>query len=69
LRGLSQFLTPNTVTCPQTIENTQDVRLNMREGGFCVILIATACNSLILKRRDVGVVDRARLESEAGERH
>ena len=33
------------------------------EGGFCVRLSRTARKALILKRRDVGVVDRARLES------
>src|SRR5262245_59822214 len=38
-------------------------RLDVREGGFCAILIQTVRNSLILKRRDGGVVDRARLES------
>jgi hypothetical protein len=32
------------------------------EGGFCSTLFRTARNSLILKRRDGGVVDRARLE-------
>jgi hypothetical protein len=40
----------------------------MREGGFCAILIQTVRNSLILKRRDVGVVDRARLEIEVRQR-
>ena len=35
----------------------------MREGGFCAILFLTVRNLLILKRRDGGVVDRARLES------
>ena len=39
------------------------------EGGFCATLHQTARKSLILKRRDVGVVDRARLESEAGQQH
>jgi hypothetical protein len=33
----------------------------MREGRFCAILFQTARKSLILKRRDGGVVDRARL--------
>jgi hypothetical protein len=35
----------------------------MREGRFCAILFEAARKPLILKRRDVGVVDRARLES------
>ena len=39
------------------------------EGAFFDRLFETARKPLILKRRDVGVVDRARLESEAGERH
>ena len=36
---------------------------------FCDKYVLTARNSLILKRRDVGVVDRARLEIEAGDGH
>jgi hypothetical protein len=35
----------------------------MREGRFCAILIQTVRKSLILKRRDVRVVEGARLES------
>jgi hypothetical protein len=37
--------------------------------GGCAILFQTARNSLIFKRRDVGVVDRARLENEPGQPH
>jgi hypothetical protein len=38
-------------------------RADVREGRFCAILFQTVRNSLIPKRRDVGVVDRARSES------
>jgi len=37
------------------------------EGGFCATLFRTVRKPLILKRRDVGVVDRARLESKTCE--
>ena len=37
--------------------------------GFALYCSETARKSLILKRRDVRVVEGARLESEAGERH
>src|SRR5215831_993071 len=36
---------------------------DVREGAFCAILIQTARNLLNLKRRDVRVVEGARLES------
>ena len=35
----------------------------------CDTLFRTARKSLILKRRDAGAVDQARLESESGEAH
>jgi hypothetical protein len=35
----------------------------------CDNLSETVRNSLILKRRDAGAVDQARLESEAGQQH
>jgi hypothetical protein len=35
----------------------------MREGRFCATLFEATRNSLILKRRDVRVVEGARLES------
>ena len=38
-------------------------------AGVCDNLFQTARKSLILKRRDVRVVEGARLESEAGEHH
>ena len=49
----------------QTIGATGHVESDMREGGFCAILFQTVRNSLILKRRDGGVVDRARLEIDS----
>jgi hypothetical protein len=39
------------------------------EGGFCATLVQTARNALILKRRDVRVVEGARLENDSGEAH
>jgi hypothetical protein len=41
----------------------------MREGRFCAILFQAVRNLLILKRRDAGAVDQARLESAFGEAH
>jgi hypothetical protein len=39
------------------------------EGSFCDPLLRIARKPLIVKWRDAGAVDQARLESEAGERH
>ena len=39
------------------------------KGDLALFYSRAARKPLILKRRDVGVVDRARLESEACERH
>jgi hypothetical protein len=39
------------------------------KGVSAIIDIEIASNSLILKRRDVGVVDRARLEIKARHEH
>jgi hypothetical protein len=46
----------------QAIGTTRHIETDMREGGFCAILFQAARNSLILKRRDVRVVEGARLE-------
>jgi hypothetical protein len=62
--GLTQFPFLVATRVSARIETTGHAESDMREGGFCAILFLTARNSLILKRRDVGVVDRARLESE-----
>jgi len=40
----------------------EDVESNMREESFCAILLQTVRNLLILKGRDVRVVEGARLE-------
>jgi hypothetical protein len=45
-----------------------DAESDMREGGFCATLFETVRNLLILKRRDGGVVDRARLENVLNDR-
>ena len=54
------------ITSQQAIGITRDIRLDMRERRFCAILFQTARKPLILKRRDVRVVEGARLESKAG---
>src|SRR5205809_6409793 len=63
LEGLTQVLFVSPRVCQQTVAATGHLRSDMREGTFCAILIQTACKSLILKRRDVRVVEGARLES------
>ncbi len=55
--------------CPQTAEYKSYRGTLGFEGAFCDNLFRAVRKSLILKRRDVGVVDRARLESEACEQH
>jgi hypothetical protein len=62
LRGLTQFLDSSSDASLQMVARTGHAKSDMREGGFCAILIQAARKSLILKRRDGGVVDRARLE-------
>ena len=63
LDGLTQFRFRSPRVCQQAIGTTGHLRSNMREGRFCAILFLAARNSLILKRRDVRVVEGARLES------
>jgi hypothetical protein len=53
--------------CQQTIGTTGHGEPDTREGAFCDILFQAARKSLILKRRDGGVVDRARLENDCGD--
>ena len=50
-------------------ESKRDLWKCTRDPGVCDNLFETVCNLLILKRRDAGAVDQARLESEAVERH
>src|SRR5262249_55053930 len=63
LEGLTQLDLTRSHASPQPIGSTRNVRPDIREGGFCATLVRAARNSLILRRRDVGVVDRARLEN------
>src|SRR3954447_612120 len=63
LEGLTQFGFSSRRAYLQTIGTTGHAESDMREGRFCAILFQAARKSLILKWRDVGVVDRARLES------
>ena len=66
LEGLTQFGFSSRRACLQTIGTTGHAESDMREGRFCAILFQAVRKSLILKRRDVRVVEGARLESEAG---
>src|SRR4051812_8561995 len=63
LEGLTQFVFSSRRACLQTIGTTGHVESDMREGRFCAILFQAARKSLILKWRDVRVVEGARLES------
>jgi hypothetical protein len=63
LGGLTQFRLLARRVGQETIGTTGYAESDMREGGFCARLSRTVRNSLILKRRDGGVVDRARLEN------
>src|SRR4051812_21200501 len=63
LERLTQFGFSSRRAYLQTIGTTGHAESDMREGRFCAILFQAARKSLILKWRDVGVVDRARLES------
>jgi hypothetical protein len=65
LEGLTQFLFQSPRACQQTIATRGHVESDVREGGFCAILIEAARKSLILKRRDVRVVEGARLEIDS----
>jgi hypothetical protein len=62
LRGLTQFPRRSSQAGLQTAEYKRHQGTLGFEGPFCDNQIQAARNSLILKRRDVGVVDRARLE-------
>jgi len=69
LRGLTQFPRGSVSGVPQSVEFKSHRATVRFEGGFCATLFQAARKPLILKRRDVGVVDRARLESDFGEAH
>jgi len=62
IEGLTQFLTQSLDARPQitedkSIRGTQDLK-----EGFALHCFRTVRNLLILKRRDAGAVDQARLE-------
>jgi hypothetical protein len=65
LRGLTQF--PNRIdpALPQSAEDKPHCGTLVFEGGFCATLFRTAREPLILKRRDAGAVDQARLEIDS----
>ena len=69
IEGLTQFLTQSPDASPQIAEDKSICGTAGFEGGFCATLFRTARKSLILKRRDVRVVEGACLESGAGQRH
>ena len=62
LEGLTQFLTQSRDARPQIAEDKSICGTAGFEGGFCATLFQSVRNSLILKRRDVRVVEGARLE-------
>jgi len=61
-KGLTQFLTQSLDVSPQIAEDKSICGTAGFEGGFCAALFQTVRNLLILKRRDAGAVDQARLE-------
>src|SRR5215510_15021820 len=63
IEGLTQFLTQSPDASPQIAEDKSICGTAGFEGGFCATLFRAVRNSLILKRRDAGAVDQARLES------
>jgi len=69
LEGLTQFLTQFFDGRPQIAEDKSIPGPQDLKERFALHCSKVARNSLILKRRDGGVVDRARLESEAGQPH
>jgi hypothetical protein len=67
LRGLTQFPRGSVSDVPQNVEFKSHRATVRFKGGFCATLFQAARKPLILKRRDVGVVDRARLENDVGD--
>src|SRR6266516_2746649 len=63
LKGLTQFPTTGPFPRSQLADSLRDGGRGRFEGGFCATLFQTVRNFLILKRRDVRVVEGARLES------
>jgi hypothetical protein len=69
LRGLTQFRRLARLASVEPAECERDLRKRTRHTGVCDNLFEIVRNLLILKRRDAGAVDQARLESNSGERH
>jgi hypothetical protein len=60
--GLTQFPFASPRECQQTIGTTGHLRSNVRKGMFLRYTVPDRPQVVDFKRRDVGVVDRARLE-------
>ena len=69
LGGLTQFSRLASLASVEPAESKRDLRKRTRGTGVCDNLFEPARNLLILKRRDAGAVDQARLESDSGEPH
>ena len=69
LGGLTQFPGLADLASVELVESKQDQQERTRRTGVCDNLFETVRNLLILKRRDAGAVDQARLENESGGAH
>ena len=69
LEGLTQSPRTTILHWRQPAEFKQHRGVVWEFIGVCATLFETARKSLILKRRDVRVVEGARLENEAGQPH
>ena len=69
LGGLTQFTRFACLVSVEPAESKRYLQRRTRGTGVFDNLFEIARNSLILKRRDVRVVEGARLEHAAGERH
>jgi hypothetical protein len=69
LRGLTQFISILRVRRRQTAEYKRDRTQRTHVTGVCDNQCATTRKLLILKLRDAGAVDQARLESTARDVH
>ena len=69
LGGLTQFPGLADLASVELVESKQDQQERTRRTGVCDNLFETVRNLLILKRRDAGAVDQARLESDSGDSH
>ena len=69
LGGLTQFPGLADLASVELVESKQDQQERTRRTGVCDNLFESVRNLLILKRRDAGAVDQARLENESGDAH